>query len=484
VIGVATVIHIVVRFREMRGEGLLPRDSLVISGGLLAVPVLWSCLTDAAGFGSLLAARVGPVQDFGTMMVAGSLLVLLAVAVFLPGLALGGGVDADPKRAWGERGLDVGLRRLLEGLLRWPKTNAAASLAASGVAAAGCYWLEVESDFTRNFRRDSPIVSSYEFVESRLGGAGVWDVVVPTPDGLDLDTIKRIRKLEQRLREEVVVAEDGKSTAGLTKVLSMVDALDASPFPPDRLPAAFRSAGLRVALRSMESQVAVLYHALLGENPQSGRQYARIMLRARERQPSSQKQQIIDQVRRISREEFPEAEVTGFFVLLTSLVDSMLRDQWFTFGMATLAIWLMMLLVFRSLALSAISLVPNVLPILVVTGLMGWLGWKINMGAAMIAAVSIGLSVDSSVHYLVSFARLRRNGRGVDHALHQVHQTVGRAMVFSTLALIVGFTALVQSQFVPTIYFGVLVSLAMFGGLLGNLVVLPLLLKLMIRSGS
>ena len=136
----------------------------------------------------------------------------------------------------------------------------------------------------------------------------------------------------------------------------------------------------------------------------------------------------------------------------------------------------------RGPVLALVALVPNVLPIAVVTGLMGWLGMKINMGAAMIAAVSMGLSIDSSIHYLIAFRRQRADGKSLSDALAAVHQTVGRAMVFSTMALIVGFTLLTTSQFVPTIYFGVLVSLTMLGGLAGNLVVLPLLLKLVTRE--
>ena len=100
----------------------------------------------------------------------------------------------------------------------------------------------------------------------------------------------------------------------------------------------------------------------------------------------------------------------------------------------------------------------------------------------MIAAVSMGLSVDSSIHYIVAFLRARRAGRRVEEALDGVQQTVGRAMILSTLALIVGFSVLCTSQFVPTVYFGVLVSLAMLGGLLGNLLVLPLLLRFVIRE--
>jgi predicted RND superfamily exporter protein len=106
------------------------------------------------------------------------------------------------------------------------------------------------------------------------------------------------------------------------------------------------------------------------------------------------------------------------------------------------------------------------------------------MGAAMIAAVSMGLSVDSSIHYLMDFSRLRKAGHTLEQALHDTHQIVGRAAFFSTLALIIGFGALASSEFVPTIYFGVLIALAMIGGLLGNLVMLPLLLTLTARRSE
>jgi predicted RND superfamily exporter protein len=218
---------------------------------------------------------------------------------------------------------------------------------------------------------------------------------------------------------------------------------------------------------------------LVGNDPlQDGKPYVRIMLRSRERERAEVKQHLIDQVRQMAHESFPGARTTGFFVLLTNLVDATTRDQWTTFGLATTGIFLMGLVAFRSFRLALISLVPNALPIFVVTGLMGWLGLKINMGAAMIASVSMGLSVDSSMHYLTDFLNHRRAGRSVHQAIAAAHQNVGRAMVFSTLALVVGFSALCLSHFVPTIYFGALVGLTMLGGLAGNLIVLPLLLAL------
>jgi predicted RND superfamily exporter protein len=288
--------------------------------------------------------------------------------------------------------------------------------------------------------------------------------------------------LQGQLRTEVIVTDDqGRTVPGLTKVLSIVDGFDTVPPRPTN------NLMVRLKLRRLQQDLPEIAALLYAEDPeQPGKYFARIMLRANERQSAEQKQQLIADVTEISRKMFPgnesiaQAEVTGFFVLLTNLIDSMLRDQWTTFGIATVAIGLMMLVAFRSPVLAVVGLVPNILPILVLTGTMGWLGLKINMGAAMIAAVSMGLSVDAGIHYLTMFRRLRVEGKSVPDALYAVHQSVGRAVVFSTLALVIGFGSLCLSDFVPTIYFGVLVSLSFVGALLGNLVILPVLLRLVI----
>ncbi|MFH1266766.1 MAG: MMPL family transporter [Planctomycetota bacterium] len=486
VVGVATVVHVIVRFREARERGLSQREALLYVGPLLVAPVFWACATDAAGFSSLMVAKVGPIQDFGLMMAIGAMLVLLSVVLLVPGTALLGRFDPDPKRAWGENRLDRELERTVRWVERRPMTIGLTTLVVAGAAAAGAYRLEVETDFTRNFRSSSPIVRSYQFVEDNLGGAGVWDVILPAPKTLNWNYLTRVRRLEERLRAEVLVpGSEGGEVPGLTKVISMADVVVAgSTKDLDNVrTSTMRNAVLRTGIRRLTEAMPGFVEALHGEDPlEPGRHYLRVMIRARERQPAAQKLHLIDQVTRISREEFPPtddapgAEVTGFFVLLTNLIKSIIRDQWLTFGVATAGIGLMLLVVFRSPVLALVGLVPNVLPILIVTGLMGWLGLKINMGAAMIAAVSMGLSIDSEIHYIVAFRRARAEGKSLDQTLRVVHQSVGRAVVFSTLALIVGFTVLVTSQFVPTIYFGVLVSLTMLGGLAGNLVVLPLLL--------
>jgi predicted RND superfamily exporter protein len=259
--------------------------------------------------------------------------------------------------------------------------------------------------------------------------------------------------------------------------LSLVDLLDAAAADPTlaRLAPEWRYAALA-------STIPQFANALRARGPsREGR--LRIMLRARERQSATQKQRLVAAVERIAREEFPEgAFVTGYYVLLADLVSSLLRDQWLSFALASGGIFLVMLVAYRSARLALLGLVPNALPILVVLGSMGWLaglGWadvKLNMGAAMIAAVSMGLSVDGSLHYLFVYRRARLRGQSHLLALAAAQQSVGQAMILSTLALVLGFSVLLTSPFVPTIYFGALVALAMAGGLVGNLVLLPVLL--------
>lgn len=480
VIGVAAVTHVIVRLRQETALGFSPIEALRRTGASLAVPMIWVCLSDTAGFGSLLATDVGPVQDFGKMMALGSILSIASIAMLLPGLALVGKFDMAPRRAWGEHRLDGGLHWIAHVVERHPRWFFFGSIVLVAVSLVGTRWLTVETDFTRNFRQSSKIVKAYSFVETRLGGAGVWDILIPVPGKIDKPFLARLGKLEKRLREEVVLHEpDGRVVPGLTKVLSIADAIDALPAVARRI------STIDMLIGQIKSQMPVAHDALVSRDPAHPEQrYVRIMLRAYERQPSAQKEELIAQVTRITREEFPEAQVTGFFILLTRLIDSMIRDQWLSFLIATGAIFLMMCVALRNVKLAVIAMIPNALPVTVITGWMGWLGVPINMGAAMIAAVSMGLAVDASIHYITEYLEEREHGHTPAEALKLVHQNAGRALVFSTLALIVGFSALGLSQFVPTIYFGVLMCLTMIGGMIGNLVLLPLMLKWVDRNAE
>ncbi|MBA3316003.1 MAG: MMPL family transporter [Planctomycetaceae bacterium] len=470
IIAVATVTHVAVHFRELRRRHER-FEALRLTIGDLAGPVFWTAATTGAGFLSLASSDVMPVRSFGLMTALGAAMVLLATALMVPAGAVAnvGWRAREPSAMSGERHPRLaGILAQMTGFAR--RRGFAIVLVAIGlsvVAAVGLTRLKVETDFSENFRDDSPIVVSLGFIEERLGGAGTWEVNFPAPDRLTNEYLDRVRSLANRLRALEVAGREP-----LTKTVAVTDGLDLLP------------AGMTTDDPNQDLvQIAKLQPEFLPSlyNPNEGRM--RIVLRAMERQSAESKRAIIEKVQATAREEFPEAKTTGLFVLLTYLIESLLRDQVVSFSLAGSALFVMMFVAFRRPWLALVALVPNVLPILLLLGGMGLAGVPVNIGTAMIASVSVGLTIDSSIHYLSGYRSARERGRSVAEALDETGRRVGVAIVFATLALSVGFSVLAASHFVPLIYFGVLVSLAMIGGLLGNLLLLPAFIPWVDRDG-
>ena len=497
IISVATVTHVTVHFRELRREKERA-EALRQTFVELAPAIFWTCATTAAGFSALLSSHITPVQSFGIMMTIGTLMVMFAAAGVLPGGILAGQMSIDPSDAPAEKRLIAFLTRVTHWIENHPMPLTAAALALVTIAGFGFFRLRVETDFSKNFRKTSPIVTSLNFFESRLGGAGTWEVNFPAPKQLTENYLDQVRKLGQRLRDDLKadteelrgiedesaqphaagiadsISDAQSRTAGrLTKVACLTDGLDLVPRK-----ILFRSLSLERRLQMLSGFQNEFESSLY--NAEHGRM--RIVLRAHERQPSEDKLRLIAAAQKLAGENLLpdspiDAKATGLFVLLTFLIESLLRDQLVSFVLAAVGIGSMMTLAFRSVWIGLISLVPNLFPIIMVVGMMGWVGLPINIATAMIASVSMGLTVDSSIHYISGYRRAKQRGLTPAEAVLETHTGVGRALIFANLALIVGFSVLTLSHFIPLIYFGILVSVAMLGGLVGNLVLLPMLLQ-------
>ncbi|QDT65705.1 efflux RND transporter permease subunit [Calycomorphotria hydatis] len=464
IIGIAAVTHVAVRFRTDR-QTYEPVEALRATILHLASPIFWAAATTAVGFLSLLVSDLNPVKSFGLMMGLGTVMALIAATTIVPGGALIGRFPTDPKSAPGEGLLTSALAFLSRITQRYPVLVGFMATAIVAFAVSGLSKLTVETDFSKNFRSDSPIVKALNFVENRLGGAGSWEVNFPTPEKLNDDFLNDVRTLSSNLRELTI---DGEQP--LTKVVAITDGLDL-------LPGLVRQGDPEEDLAMIARMQPDFEKSLYNRDHQR----MRIVLRALERQPAEMKRRIITAVNEEARGVFPEAKATGIYVLLTYLIESLLSDQLYSFTVAACGIFLMMCFALRSLPLALMSLVPNVLPIVLVLGGMGWLNIPVNIGTAMIASVSIGLTIDSSIHYLIGFRRHRLAGLDAGAAMERTHQDIGRALVFATLALSAGFAVLMLSHFIPLVYFGMLTSLALIGGLLGNLILLPWMLTIFRR---
>ena len=509
VIGIATCMHVIVHYRDLRSQqagslehnvNLSPqavghgRFSDVTRQTLLdmAGPVFWTCVTTGVGFGSLLVSQITPVRSFATMMCLSVGVVFVGCVLVLPATLGSGSRLRIPSRVPMEHWLDRALRVTCRAVETRPVITALICTSLFAWAIPGVMNLTIETDFSRNFKETSNIVRSLRFVESRLGGAGSWEVSFDTPEEpndyylLNDEFLSEIRRLTDALRE--LTADDET-----IRVLSLTDI---GEIPPKRL---FGTPTKTLA------RIRRLQPRLIDNFYNKDARRMRIVLRSIEQQSSEQKAAQINSIRTCVRQFFadqkiaqqqnpptqvvgsqparPSAfvqqtqpEASGMFVLLAELILSLLNDQMLSFLVASGGILICTTVAFRSLRIGLISLFPNVFPVAIVMGTLGWIGLPVNIGTAMITSVSMGLTVDSTIHYITAFERARRK-HSVRDALQVAHAGAGRAVVFAHLALVAGFLVLTASRFIPLVYFGALLSLSMIGGVFGDLVLLPLLLR-------
>ncbi|XZE43538.1 efflux RND transporter permease subunit [Pirellulaceae bacterium SH467] len=489
VIAVATAMHWMLAFQRLCRSGASPEEALQRSFISLRGPIAWACITDAIGFASLTFSNVGPVQDYGWMMALASLVVLVGIVLCIPGLAL---LPLLPDRfqervflspamqglPWLEEDwLKPVLLHVQSWVCRFPHHLMLASSVITVLALLGSLRIQVETDFIKNFRSDAPIAIAYRAVEDELGGAGVWDVIVPFPKPAREEDLQTIRELESELRSIEIETKDGP--LALTSVMSLVDADDIV-----RRNAWLGPIGFEGRLIGMRPAMGSFFDSLLAESRDDGnsdQRHLRILLRAREQTDATGKESLIQAVRSATdsyrTKTGVQPFVSGYYVLLAELVRSVVSDQWICFAIASVGIWFAIALAMRSIVFATVALIPNAIPSLCILGWFGWTGTQVNLGAAMIAAVSMGLSVDSSIHYLTRFSRERKNIGSFDEALKAAQSEIGLSVLFSTFALMMGFGALVMSDFLPTVVFGTTAACTMLGGMIGNLVLLPALLQ-------
>lgn len=520
VITVTAVIHLGSRMRAFRQRGFAAKPAAARSFVWLMPPIFWACATDAAGFISLTLSGITPVREFGWMMAIASLAVFVAMLLFAPLVITGGASRFARLESWWRffepQTLARSGRRIRRGailvamaVVRYRGVTLGLAGVLAGVTLLGVSKLEIESSFLRNFRQSSPLVSAYQMVESELSGAGVWDVVLDAPEGLSSAYMKQVRELETKLRAIDVAGQK------LTKVLSLADAdeIAADVTLLRFAPPSARLAGVRSAIPAFADALLVPRDqqpdrgagepAAAGPGQPTGpgqsttavdpddRRKLRIMLRSHEHIPAETKIALIAEVERVVAEQTTSGpwlacfaddapprpgRVTGYYVLLARVVSQLIGDQWRCLLLSAALVWLLLLLATRSAVLALIALVPNVLPVLAVLAILGIGDIKMNMGAAMIAAVSIGLSIDGSVHFLASYRRKLARGRSRYHAMIYAQKQIGLPLLMATLALVVGFSVLAFSEFIPTATFGILTAAALVAGTVTNLTLLPALL--------
>ena len=505
----AMAIHLIVYYREcLTLEPDIDHHRLVLKTVSVKLkPCVYAALTTIAGFGSLIMCDILPVITFGWMMIAGLVLSLVVTFVLFPSILvlLPRGM---PTKAINERSSLTGI------LARFTQNHGVFIVFVSTVALAlslvGISKLEVENSFIDYFKKSTEIYQGMKIIDQQLGGTTPLDVIVtfpttepqPAPEPEPLVASDEDETMEDDLSffDEVVGTEPASKETYWFTESKMSDIKQVHTYL-DSVPEIGKVLSLATTLRVTEQlnggkaldsfEMAVLYNEtpdrfkdlLIKPYVSVEQDQVRFSTRILDSEKGLRRNALLQRI----RTELPgkaglnpdQVKLGGMLVLYNNMLQSLFRSQIMTLGITIVALMVMFLLLFRSLKISLIAIFPNVLSVGLVLGSMGWAGIPLDMMTITIAAISVGIAVDDTIHYIHRFKKEFETDRNYVNALHRCHSSIGHAMYYTSVTIIIGFSILALSNFIPSIYFGLLTGLAMFIALIAALTLLPQLIILL-----
>ena len=497
ILTLSLAIHLVVRYRELHQESPAADQKELVREMVRAktVPCLYTAITTMVAFGSLLFSGIRPVIDFGWMMAIGIMVAFLLVFTMMPATLM----FLTPGEPHSRGDLTDKVTRFFARLIR---SRGSVILAATAtltlLSIAGMTFLTVENRFIDYFKGSTEIYRGMEIIDRELGGTTPLDVIIDAP--------AEFFEQQEEIWEDPLLAEFGMDDADSGGITATSYWFNTSRLPDvsatheylDSLPQTGKVLSIDTAiemLRQIEKKIvsdnfelSVLYKKLPEEIREilvrpymavDGNQ-VRFAIRVFESDPSLQREVLMQDIRRQLTGELgldeSQVHLSGMLVLYNNMLQSLFRSQILTIGVVFLAILFMFAVLFRDMKMAGIAIVPNVFAALLVLGLMGWLKIPLDLMTITIAAISIGIAVDDTIHYVHRFSREFGKDRDYWAAVNRSHASIGRAMYYTSITVTLGFSILALSEFVPTIHFGLLTGFAMLTALLANLTLLPLLI--------
>ena len=473
-LSVSDSVHIFTEFlRKDRSQAPLPqlmRETLKH----LWVPCFLTSLTTAVGFASLSISRIPPIRHFGLAAAGGMMIEFcLSMSIIPIGIYFFRNFASLKQPSHLKAGSVQALVQKLAVFIPKAKVYVCAvSVLLIGLSVWGISKLNVETNLMEYFREKSEVYQDARFIDHELGGVNTLEVSFEAKERdafLLPANLKVIEKIAQYLRER---PEIGK----VTSINDFLKEMNQSFHSED--PAYYDLPDSR----EMAAQYLLLYGGDELDNfMDTSYQWARLSARVTEHSSSRLKiyiEQLKDFIERDPGESDLQIRVTGKTYLVNKLVKNIVDSQVQSLSVAFLIIFGMLFIVFRSLSIGFISIIPNMLPIIFNLGFMGLAGIPLNTATAIISAVAIGIAVDDTIHFLNQYQNERQIGKSIRQATATAIETKGVPIMTTSLILIGGFGVLVVSSFVPTIQFGLLCSIIMLFAVVSDLAILPAVLLL------
>ncbi len=491
ILNMAMNIHVTVRFLQLKKEypNLTKKEAVLEASKKMMLPILYTVLTTICAFLSLIFSGIKPIIDFGWMMTLGLIVSLLVTFLLLPCLL---NIFSE------ENEIDVKdtEKSLITGLLgSIAKKNGAmlfgVTLIIIVASVIGISKLEVENSFINYFDKETEIYKGMKKIDDDLGGTTPLNIIIKFPTKqIDESKDDEFSEWDEDNENTEDKAKYWFTRDKMDKILKVHDYLDSLPEIGKVL--SFGSI-LRVAedlnqkeLQSLE--IAVLYSKIPEEIKKEiispyisvNDDEARVSVRIRDSLENLKRNNLIKKIEtelntKLGLEK-NEYKLAGVLILFNNLLQSLFKSQILTLGIVMLGIFTMFLILFRNITLSLIGVVPNFIAAFFILGIIGLMGIPLDMMTITIAAITIGIAVDNSIHYIYRFKEEYKKINNYNNTLDRCHSTVGIAILNTSITIVFGFSILVLSNFIPTIYFGVFTGIAMLLAMISVLTLLPKLL--------
>jgi len=490
ILTMAMNIHISTRFLQLKNE-FPNKDNLEIlsvTTGKMFWPILYTVLTTIFAFLSLIFSGIKPIIDFGWMMTFGLITSFIITFTLLPTL-----LNFAPSK-------NISIKKeesskITSFFSQVSQSNRNVVLITTAVviilSVIGISRLEVENSFINYFNKNTEIYKGMKLIDEELGGTTPLEVILKFPNKEKVkseedddfeewedddssndekywftkDKIDKITSIHNYL--------DGLPEIG--KVLSFSSIINVATQLNNNKPLGTLEMGVLYSKipQSIKSQIIDPYISIKDNE-------ARISLRIIDSQENLRRNDLINKINNDLKNKFKldesEYKLAGVLILFNNLLQSLFKSQILTLGLVMIGILAMFIVLFRNIKLALIGVVPNFIAAFFILGIIGLLGIPLDMMTITIAAITIGIAVDNSIHYIYRFKEEFKKIKNYEKTMNECHATVGVAILNTSITIVFGFSILVLSKFIPTIYFGLFTGLAMLLAMISVLTLLPSLI--------
>ena len=502
IMNISLVVHLIVKYKELcKIHPQSTHKQLIIDSVVsMLKPSFFVVITTIAGFSSLVFSGILPVITFGWMMSVGIVVSLIMTFLLFPTTLLFLSKNKIDLKKRKQKPFTLTLAKVA---LNYKKTILFLTFGVVIFSATGATQLRVENSFIDYFKSSTEIYKGMSLIDKKLGGTTPLDIILTFKENSDelveaevVEVVDEEDEILDEFSDEFEENPDDKikywfteakmerikevheyleKQDGIGKVLSLHTMGEIGKRLNNKKP--LDSLALALIYQELpEKYRKIILSPYVNVKSNKVRISARIIDSKPELKRDALLKKIDNDLKTIINPKYEEYKITNLLVIYNNMLQSLFDSQIKTIGVVVGIIFIMFLILFKDLQIAFLAIIANTVPISVIFGIMGWANIPLDMMSITIAAISIGIAVDNTIHYIHRFKLEIAKNNYKDSVINS-HKNIGTAMFYTSCIIMVGFSILILSNFIPTIFFGVLTMIAMFMAIVADLLLLPVLLS-------